>query len=305
MKSVQGDASGHEQLSASSHGDDEIMIFLAITVLAWTILSIGMVGVEWGYGAWAQARLYTTAQFLVLDSFSRTQNQMKKEAIVRMIMGNNSTTKVEEIFSSPGVTQIRLAKDIGWPLPSLLRGNTVHQPSTVLGVVSSATAQLLPARQVGLPQSGHNRLLGALPCTLGKAAWESMPDQTPVAVLVNSLGEIYFQGKNIGQFGQLLTHIGQAVSDPQALQPLQVRLEGYVPIFTKIGKINRVVGFGRVQMYGTYPHVWLRKQVSTTRSHNASTQLTGERPRLRQQDLAQVFSINRKLQGAVLAPTLI
>ncbi len=305
MKSVQKDASGHEQLSISSHEDDEFMIFLIITVLAWGILSVGMLGVEWGYSAWAQARLYTTVQFLALDSFSKSQNREQKEAIIGMIMGPHSSTKVEEIFSRPGVTEIRLAKDFGWPLPSLLRGNSVHQPSSVLGVASSATAKLLPARQVGLPQSGHLALLGALPCALDKEAWETMSEQNPVAVLVNASGEILIHGKPIGHFGQLLTHIGQAVSDPQLFKPLQVRLDGYVPIFSKIGKINRVVGFGRVQIYGTYPHVWLRKQVIMTRSHNASTQLTGERPSLSQQDLAQVFSVNRTLKGAVLAPTLI
>ncbi|GJL66169.1 MAG: hypothetical protein NPIRA05_11400 [Nitrospirales bacterium] len=281
------------------------MIFLIITVLAWAILSVGMLGVEWGYGAWAQARLYTTAQFLALDSFPNPQNQGRKEAMIEMIMGPNSSIKAEKNFPRPGVTQIRLAKDFGWPLPSLLKGNFVHQPFSVLEIASSATAQLLPARQIGLPQSGHLTLLGALPCAFDKEAWEAMPEQVPVAVLSNSLGKIFLQGKPIGQFGQILTHIGQTVSDPQLFHPLHVRLDGYVSIFTKIGKVNRVVGFGRVQIYGTYPNVWLRKQVLTTGSHNASTQFTGERPRLSQQDLAKVLSANRMLQGAVLAPTLI
>jgi len=294
---------GHEAATVYSHEGHGHMIFLIITFLAWAILSIGLVGVEWGYGAWAQARLDTSAQFLVLDSFSESKNQHRDAMILGMVMGTPTLPKANQTNLGPGVTQIQLSQRMRWPGPSLLRGSFVQQPSSPFEVTSIATAQLLPARQVGLPQAGHLLLPGAVPCSLVKEAWETIPEQEPVAVMINSLGEIFLQGKRIGQFGQTLTHIGQAVPDLHTFQAPQVSLDGYVSIFTQIGTSHRVVGFGYAQIYGTYPHMLIRKQVIETRSPNASTQLMGKRLSLSPQDLAQVFSVNRTLKEVILAPT--
>ncbi|WP_447971755.1 hypothetical protein [Nitrospira sp. M1] len=281
------------------------MIFLFITILTWGILNIGMIGIERGYATWVQARLYATAQFLVLDSYSDNQRQESGEQMTKMAMGPHALETVETTFPRPGVTRIQLSQDIGLPMQSLMIRASSPQASSSIEMTSSATAQLLPARQVGLSHTAPFSLVGALPYVLAKDAWETMTEYEPVDATINSIGEIVYQGKIIGQFAQVLTHIGQAVSASESPHMSQVRVEGYMPIVATIGTRNRVVGFGHVHLDGTPPYLSIRKHVSTTRSQNASTQLTGQLPALSQEELSQVFSLNRTLKGAIVAPTLI
>lgn len=200
---------------------------------------------------------------------------------------------------------MKLSTQIESPLRPLMLGMSSSEAPSSVTVSSTARAQLLPARQVGLPQTDPTLLFGALPYTLEKDVWESMTEDTLVDATLNTTGEILSHGRIIGQGGRPMTHIGQAVPAPESPDTVHLPLEGYVPIVTTVGMSKRVVGFGHVTITGTRFHFVIRKYVSTTGSLNASTHVTVEWPQVSQQDLAQVFFMNRSLKGAILAPTLI
>ena len=172
-------------------------------------------------------------------------------------------------------------------------------------VRSSVEGTLRPAKQVGLFQSGNDELSGALPFVLARVPWESLVTDISISVRVTSTGDLLYKGKVIGHTSELYTHIGHPV---RAVKPtLHSRIDqmGYCPIYQRVGKQDRVVGFGAVQIRGTYATLTITKHNQQQASPNASTAWNADMVHLTAKELNQVFAINRALNGAVLAPALI
>ena len=302
------------------------MIFLLITLLAWTILSMGMLGIDWGYTTLSKIRLQAAAQSLVLDSLSDQKRLRPNDMTVLSAMGINSSAVVERTFPHSSKAQVQISRNVGLPLKflsiddhifrnsqaleSILDSTEVERSATILNegrgrrIASSALVELRPARQVGMAGSGQSSIPGAIPCVLDLTFWETLEENHSVSVTMNALGEILTEERTIGQFSQIVTYIGQEIHGPKPINKTSIHLDGYVPIFQRFEAHDRVVGFGHIQVSGTLPQVSITRQTTRIRSLNASTQLTGDISKLTEKELSRIFSINRSLQGAVLAPTL-
>ncbi len=284
-----------------------------------------MLGIDWGYATWSQARLQAAAQPLALASFWGDPYQGVHETIMNNTMRLHSSTKIEKTFSVSNAVHVQISESLALPLPSFSLGNHFNEKefsrdvdlstaknrssSRVMSerqfeVVGAAEAKLHPARQVGMSRAGRIALNGAIPCVLAREFWEMIPVDETIMVPVDSLGQMIGQDRKIGQFNQILTSIGQTVDAPNLLDTSKVHLEGYVPIFQTVGGRDRVVGFGRVNIDGTNRQVAITKHVTKTSSQNASTQLVGDISELNQEELVQVFALNHTLKDAVLASTL-
>ena len=302
------------------------MIFLLVTFLAWAILSVGMVGVDQGYATWSKSRLHTAAQALALFPLSRGPTSSVEDSVVLKSMGIPPSTVVERLYPSISTTQVRVSQDIKRPFQALMIHNyfnprvtsensliptndinqkfaTVKREESTI-VMKSVLATLRPARQVGVYHLDHQSMPGALPCVLERTYWETLQENKLIVVTLNPLGEILAHDKKVGQFGPMVTSIGEDISAATLPIAPSIRMNGYVPIVQRIGTRDRVVGFGYAQIHGDSSQLAIRKRVKTIASPNATTQLTRDLSHLKEEEVLEIFEGNRTLQGAILAPTL-
>ena len=99
--------------------------------------------------------------------------------------------------------------------------------------------------------------------------------------------------------------VGQSIPDPTLPSSESVDLTGYVPIFTVVSGVNRVIGFGHVAITGSTPGtVQITRLTSRIAPANATRHLTEGFPALSDEALSTVLSLNETIDGALLVPVL-
>ena len=302
------------------------MIFLLVTLLAWAILSMGMLGIDWGYTTLSQVRLQAAAQSLALNPLSDQEMLRREDTIVMELLGMHPSARIERTSPQLKKTYVHISRNVELPLSGLLIDQAITQKtffkeslnSSIIAkpsvsalknrqfryIEGTALVELRPARQVGNVQSGVPPMLGAIPSVLEKNFWETLTSHHSAVGVINSLGEILVHDQKVGHFGGILTYIGQHVPRPEPYREATIQLDGYAPIIQEIGTDDRVVGFGHVRISGTPQRMLITMHPSRVGSHNASTQLTGDVSQITHEELFQIFSINQNLPGAILAPML-
>jgi len=191
-------------------------------------------------------------------------------------------------------------------------------------VRATALADARPALRVGLPQvSLVPPLEGATPFALDQAFWASLVEGTAVAATVDASGTIASGAIAIAGRFTPIPPIPPALPDPMVLTAagqlvvpaapvLPVGLAGYVPIYQVVAEgglpVERVIGFGHVNVTGALPTLQLTKLPTVIAPGNASRHL-GQAPVLPDATVwSTIFAANAMLAaapGTVLAPVLV
>ncbi|MGB0910722.1 MAG: Tad domain-containing protein [Nitrospirales bacterium] len=302
------------------------MIFLLVTLLAWSILSMGMLGIDWGYATLSKTRLQAVAHSLVLFPLSEHEALSFKDEATMGILGLDSSSVVTRTFHEPLNKEVQISQEITLPLTALLIDQTTseqsHTQASLLKPVdsedsgleleqrrkkqvkSSAIVALRPARQVGLAHHGNSSLPGAIPCVFKRTFWESLDTNSSAFGVINTYGEILVHDRKVGQFGQMTNYIGEEIQGPRPFNETDIHLNGYVSVSERIGNTDYVIGFGHVDIQGTQSHLAITLLPSTGQSLNASRLVTGDLSHMKKEELSKIFSINRNLKNAIVAPTL-
>lgn len=185
-------------------------------------------------------------------------------------------------------------------------------------VRATALADARPAMRVGLPQSAAvPPLAGVTPLALDREFWAALVEGVPVAATVDAAGTISSGGVAVaGRFTPaapdpaVLTTVGQPVSP--AAPTVTTPLTGYVPLYQVVTEggvpVERVVGFGHLNVTGALPSLQLTKLTSLIAPGNASRHL-GAAPALPDPTVWPVLlAANAALlsaPGTVLTPALV
>ncbi len=218
-----------------------------------------------------------------------------------------------------GLDRLEGISSAGDPLPLLFGlGSTIQATEngirqTGFSVRATAIADARPAFRVGFPVPlATPPILGATPFALTLEFWNSLTEEVPTPAVVNASGAISTGSHpNAGRFTppppdpNTLNTVGQAIPDPTVPSSESVDLTGYVPIFTVVSGVNRVIGFGMVAIAGSTPGVvQITRLTSRIAPANATRHLTEGFPDLSDEALSTVLNLNEIFDGALLVPVL-
>ena len=218
-----------------------------------------------------------------------------------------------------GLDKLEGISSAGDPLPLLFGlGSTIQATEngvrqTGFSVRATAIAHARPAFRVGFPVPlATPPVIGATPFALALDFWDSRPEEAPVSAVVNANGSISTGSHpEAGRFTpspldpNAVNTVGQSIPDPTLPSSESVDLTGYVPIFTVVSGVNRVIGFGHVAITGSTPGtVQITRLTSRIAPANATRHLTEGFPALSDEALSTVLSLNETFDGALLVPVL-
>ena len=218
-----------------------------------------------------------------------------------------------------GLDRLEGVSSAGDPLPLLFGlGSTIHATEngirqTGFSVRATAIADARPAFRVGFPvPDATPPIIGATPFALTLDFWNSLTEEVAAPALVNANGSISTGSHpDAGRITPLphnpnaVHTIGQLIPDPNVPSSEFDDLTGYVPIFTVVSGVNRVIGFGMVTIDGPTPGtVQITRLTSRIAPANATRHLTEGFPDLSDEALSTVLNLNEIFDGALLVPVL-
>lgn len=240
---------------------------------------------------------YQRTDFLPADSLS---SPVAPAFLVRL----RRTNDFEGLDNIPGESSSGRALPLLWGLgTTIVRDPNSDYSARVDGITVRATAiaNARPALQVGLPGP---LIEGVLPLTLLRSFWENLPVAVPVTTAtVDASGTLLDAAQTAGRFAELAITVGQAVVPAP---PSGGSVRGFAPIFQVVSGIERVVGFGHVQLTGIVPGpVEITRLAGQMGTSNASAHPVEGLSALSPLDLAEILLANQTLSGALSVPVLV
>lgn len=239
---------------------------------------------------------------------------------------NNEGDQIEDESSSGPTLPLLFGR--GAMMPGVDLDDASYSPRhDGIAVRATAIAQVRPALRVGGPNAAFPEM-GAVPYAIPLACWEALGANE--AATVGETGVITIAGNELCRIAPPMfiepartvgAPVTGAVSSPACIiagTACPEPLTGFVPIFTDVNGILRVVGFGRAVIESTAPGaIAIGRGRVRVAAQNASAYLPGGFPEvfnLTADDVSGILAANRELGrpadpdhregGALLAPVL-